>query len=137
MSRILLCVLCLGLFGCLDKWPPTQVIPIEEVDAVVEAWQDAGLPYGSWCEWQRSSAFWVELDLSQAEEVCHQSEGLQGCILLPQPYVVVVEGAPAGKVRVHELIHWLDYCSTSSVDYDHTNKALWDVERVALDKLAY
>jgi hypothetical protein len=28
-------------------------------------------------------------------------------------------------VGLHELVHWLDYCSTAHVDYDHADLRLW------------
>ncbi len=138
IKSILAATLALALGGGLILWssckePVGSPIAQQEVDDVVLAWKDRGLPYTDACVVEKEDLRAVVESSNQVStdcwnQACQKPEDINcvtSCYLPNALLVIQVKGFDGPHVRGHELLHWLQNCGLGVVDYKHTDKRIW------------
>lgn len=112
-------LLALLLTACVQA----QGVPMQssEIDRVVYAWREAGLPWSERCAQAARSVHVVVTDDTTA--LCRRD--VQSCSLVWEPTVVVGAAYDQPGWRIHELLHVLSYWCLGYEDPRHTDKRVW------------
>ncbi len=119
-----LAAICMLLTGCASL--PGARMPSAEVDRVIGAWRDAGLPYTDTCSEQRGDVHVVVADGALFADLCRhelQPGRYESCSI--GPLLVVGPAYNRPGYRVHEMLHFLSACGLQDPDAGHTNATIW------------
>jgi hypothetical protein len=137
--------------------PYSAEFPVDDeqyaIQAAIQAWIDADLPWSSTCNEQYERIRVVVSQPHEFTELCgrkplHAGGRLYACNTEQYerafpvwvvddarvPLLVISELQPEEHQRllvVHETMHWLERCSGKGIDFDHADARVWSEARLS------
>lgn len=127
MHVVVLVVLSACAYEVPGEAPLTEMYPAEIEAALEEFSRDHDV---SRCDPSKLRV--VIADESVLKDLCGDSSsettGCNSTVPRPERRVIVVDAADMAEERnivTHELMHWLEECSSGDQDFDHADESVW------------